>query len=129
MPNWAFRPLSNSGMSVQTMGRSLDEERPFFLAAAATGLLASQFAEAKIQGLVRSTARARLRNNSLTGSPGIRQSTASSQPRKLKSPWWRPGNKPDVVLRRYFTSATELSRRSTAAGSRRAASRLYSPRS
>ena len=44
-----LQALIDSGMSVQTMGRSLDEERPFFLAAAATGLLASQFAEARMQ--------------------------------------------------------------------------------
>ena len=50
-----LQALIDSGMSVLTMGRSLEEERPFFLAAAATGLLASQFAEAKIQGYKRSS--------------------------------------------------------------------------
>ncbi|HLJ57729.1 MAG TPA: DUF3866 family protein [Chthonomonadaceae bacterium] len=45
-----LQALIDSGMDVNTMGRSLNEERPFFLAAAAAGLLASQFAEAKIQG-------------------------------------------------------------------------------
>ncbi len=49
-----LQELIDSGMSVMTMGRTLDEERPFFLAAAASGLLASQFAEAKIQGYERS---------------------------------------------------------------------------
>ena len=46
-----LQALIDSGMSVLTMGRSQDDERPFFLAAAATGLLASQFAEARIQGI------------------------------------------------------------------------------
>ncbi len=50
-----LQALIDSGMSVLTMGRSLEEERPFFLAAAATGLLAAQFAEAKIKGYKRST--------------------------------------------------------------------------
>lgn len=50
-----LQALIDSGMVVQTMGRSLADERPFFLAAAATGLLASQFAEAKIQGYERSS--------------------------------------------------------------------------
>ena len=46
-----LQALIDSGMPVLTMGRTLHEERAFFLAAAATGLLASQFAEAKIQGM------------------------------------------------------------------------------
>ena len=50
-----LQALIDSGMAVSTMGRSVHEERPFFLAAAATGLLASQFAEARIMGYERST--------------------------------------------------------------------------
>lgn len=50
-----LQALIDSGMYVHTMGRGVEEDRPFFLAAAATGLLASQFAEAKIQGCARST--------------------------------------------------------------------------
>jgi hypothetical protein len=34
-------------MDVRTMGRSIQQERPFFLAAAAAGLLAAQFVEAR----------------------------------------------------------------------------------
>jgi hypothetical protein len=49
-----LQALIDSGIAVRTMGRTLDQERPFFLAAAATGLLASQFAEARIQGYERS---------------------------------------------------------------------------
>jgi hypothetical protein len=50
-----LQALIDSGMAVLMMGRSMDEERPFFLAAAATGLLASQFAEARIQGFGRTS--------------------------------------------------------------------------
>ena len=34
-----------SGLEVTTMGRRLDQERPFFLSAAAAGLLAAQLVE------------------------------------------------------------------------------------
>ncbi len=39
--------LETYGLEVTTMGRSVAEERPFFLAAAAAGLLAAQLAEAR----------------------------------------------------------------------------------
>jgi hypothetical protein len=41
--------LVDSGINVKTMGRSLAEERPFFLAAAAAGLLAAQLVEARTE--------------------------------------------------------------------------------
>lgn len=40
--------LIASGLPVTTMGRTLEEERPFFLAAAAAGLLAAQLAEIRL---------------------------------------------------------------------------------
>lgn len=39
--------LEACGLDVQTMGRSLTQERPFFLASAAAGLIAAQLAEAR----------------------------------------------------------------------------------
>jgi hypothetical protein len=39
--------LAESGLEVTTMGRDLSEEQPFFLAAAAAGLLAAQLVEAR----------------------------------------------------------------------------------
>jgi hypothetical protein len=39
--------LEACGLNVTTMGRSISEERPFFLAAAAAGLLAAQLVEAR----------------------------------------------------------------------------------
>ncbi|MCW3096876.1 MAG: hypothetical protein JWL77_2494 [Chthonomonadaceae bacterium] len=44
----ALQALESWGLSVTTMGRSLTEERPFFLAAAAAGLLAAQLVESRI---------------------------------------------------------------------------------
>ncbi|MCW3055550.1 MAG: hypothetical protein JWN14_4720 [Chthonomonadales bacterium] len=44
----ALQALEARGLSVTTMGRSLHEERPFFLAAAAAGLLAAQLVESRI---------------------------------------------------------------------------------
>ena len=44
----ALSSLEARGLSVTTMGRSLNEERPFFLAAAAAGMLAAQLAEARL---------------------------------------------------------------------------------
>jgi hypothetical protein len=44
----ALQALETWGLSVTTMGRSLTEERPFFLAAAAAGLLAAQLVESRI---------------------------------------------------------------------------------
>jgi len=44
----ALNALEAWGLSVTTMGRSLTEERPFFLAAAAAGLLAAQLVESRI---------------------------------------------------------------------------------
>jgi hypothetical protein len=44
----ALNALEAWGLSVTTMGRSLREERPFFLAAAAAGLLAAQLVESRI---------------------------------------------------------------------------------
>jgi hypothetical protein len=46
----ALRSLEARGLSVTTMGRSLLEERPFFLAAAAAGLLAAQLVESRLGG-------------------------------------------------------------------------------
>lgn len=45
----ALQALIDSGLAVSTMGRTIEEERPFFLASCAAGLLAAQFAEARIQ--------------------------------------------------------------------------------
>jgi hypothetical protein len=42
-----LKALTDSGIEVTTMGRSLSQERPFFLAAAAAGLLAGQLIEEK----------------------------------------------------------------------------------
>ncbi len=44
----ALLALEAWGLSVTTMGRSLTEERPFFLSAAAAGLLAAQLVESRI---------------------------------------------------------------------------------
>lgn len=44
----ALRSLEARGLHVTTMGRSLTEERPFFLAAAAAGLLAAQLIESRL---------------------------------------------------------------------------------
>ena len=44
----ALYSLEARGLSVTTMGRSLNEERPFFLAAAAAGMLAAQLVEARL---------------------------------------------------------------------------------
>ncbi len=44
----ALRALEARGLHVTTMGRSLTDERPFFLAAAAAGLLASQLIESRL---------------------------------------------------------------------------------
>lgn len=44
----ALQALEAWGLPVTTMGRSLTEERPFFLAAAAAGLLAAQLIESRI---------------------------------------------------------------------------------
>lgn len=44
----ALHALEARGLKVTTMGRSLTEERPFFLAAAAAGLLAAQLIEARL---------------------------------------------------------------------------------
>ena len=44
----ALDALEMRGLQITTMGRSLTEERPFFLAAAAAGLLAAQLVEARI---------------------------------------------------------------------------------
>ncbi len=47
----AFAQFLESGFEVTTMARSLDEERPFFLAATAAGILASQLLEAKREAI------------------------------------------------------------------------------
>lgn len=44
----ALQSLEARGLKVTTMGRSLAEERPFFLSSAAAGLLASQLIEARL---------------------------------------------------------------------------------
>lgn len=44
----ALHALEARGLSLSTMGRSLSEERPFFLAAAAAGLLAAQLIESRV---------------------------------------------------------------------------------
>lgn len=44
----ALQALEARGMQVTTMGRSLTEERPFFLSAAAAGLLAAQLVESHL---------------------------------------------------------------------------------
>ena len=44
----ALTALIASGIAVTTMGRTIQEERPFFLAASAAGVLAAQLAEAQL---------------------------------------------------------------------------------
>jgi hypothetical protein len=43
----ALEALLATGIEVTTMGRSIDEDRPFFLSAAAAGLIAAQLVEAR----------------------------------------------------------------------------------
>ena len=43
----ALEELDTLGLKVSTMGRGLDQERPFFLAAAAAGLVATQLMETR----------------------------------------------------------------------------------
>ena len=40
-----LQALIDTGMNVTTMGRGIEEERPFFLSACAAGILATQIAE------------------------------------------------------------------------------------
>jgi hypothetical protein len=44
-----LKAFEDTGLKVTTMGRDLSVERPFFLAAAAAGLLAAQLAEIRMQ--------------------------------------------------------------------------------